>query len=62
MKVTVKEVFQDKITGVVYQPGEIINVDDKDRIADMQKKNLIEVAVEKVAEPIIKKTATRKGK
>lgn len=61
MKATVIEIFQDKFTGEVYQKGTVINVDDKARLDDMVKRNLVEVAVEKVAEPI-KKTATRKGK
>lgn len=49
MKVTVKEGFVDKITRELYQPGQTVEISDKDRVADLLSRGLIEpVKAEKV--------------
>lgn len=59
MKVTVIEVFQDKLTKQHHQIGDVINIDDKSRVEMLCDMKLVKVA-EAVAET--KKTATRSKK
>lgn len=41
MKVKVIEFFEDKITKKYHQVGEVIEIDDKNRLGDMISKNLV---------------------
>lgn len=46
MKLLVKEVFADKITKKLYTVGDVIEIDDKERIKDMEARKLAEVIKE----------------
>lgn len=56
MKVTVKEVFIDKFTGQEYRVGDVIDIPDADRVADMVERKLVQCEEE------VKKPATKKKK
>lgn len=43
MKIIVKEVFIDKYTGKVYKVGESLNLDDAERIKDLESRGLVDV-------------------
>lgn len=43
MKVEVKQVFRDKITGQLYQAGAVVDFDDEQRVTDMVARGLAEV-------------------
>lgn len=51
MKAVVKEIFQDKFTKEHYQVGDVIDVADAKRIADLEERGLIEVKEEKPVTP-----------
>lgn len=66
MKATVKKSFRDKITKVMYKPGESVEMDDA-RIADLAGRGLVEPVKEKKAEepeekPKAKKKSVKKSK
>lgn len=42
MKVMVISVFRDKLTGVFYTPGDVIEISDESRVLDMESRNLAE--------------------
>lgn len=52
MKVEVKKVFRDKITGQLYQVGAVVDFDDQQRVDDMVARGLVEVVSEVVAEVV----------
>lgn len=43
MKVEVKQIFRDKITGQLYQVGAVVDFDDKQRVACMVERGLADV-------------------
>lgn len=47
MKVSVTEVFIDKYTGEVYEVGQMLNLDDEDRVADLVNRGLVKKLEEK---------------
>lgn len=47
MKVNVISIFQDKFTGKLYNPGEVIEIEDKARVEDLKERKLAEVVEEK---------------
>lgn len=52
MKVEVKKVFRDKITGQLYQVGAVVDFDDQQRVDDMVARGLVEVVSEVVVEVV----------
>lgn len=50
MKVKVISFFRDKLTGQFYSPGEVIEISDESRVADMELRKLAERIDEKVPE------------
>lgn len=50
MKVKVTTVFRDKLTGKYYSPGEVIEIEDKARVLDMENRKLAERVEVKVPE------------
>lgn len=50
MKVKVISVFRDKFTGKVYEPDEVIEIEDETRVEDLTNRKLVE-AVEEKKEP-----------
>lgn len=42
MKVKVIEVFRDKFTGVYYEPGQVLEIEDEARVADLESRKLAE--------------------
>ena len=42
MKVKVISVFRDKLTGVFYTPGDVVEISDESRVLDMESRNLAE--------------------
>lgn len=60
MKVVVKEVFIDKFdNSKVYEVGDVIDIPDNDRVADLTNGKLVEVA-EMATDEKPKKTATKR--
>lgn len=47
MKVKVISVFRDKFTGKVYDPGEVLVIEDEARVDDLTGRKLVEVVEEK---------------
>lgn len=47
MKVKVISIFRDKYTGRVYNPSEVIEIEDKPRVEDLTGRGLVEVIEEK---------------
>lgn len=46
MKVKAVKVFRDKITRVMYKPGEVLEITDNDRAADLVNRGLAEIVPE----------------
>ena len=42
MKVKVIEVFRDKFNGKYYEPGQVLEIEDKARVADLESRKLAE--------------------
>lgn len=42
MKVRVISVFRDKLTGVFYTPGDVVEISDESRVLDMESRRLAE--------------------
>lgn len=42
MKLRVKSVFRDKVTGKFYNPGEVIEISEKSRLQDIENRKLAE--------------------
>ena len=67
-KMIVKQIFADKFTGDVYQPGVQIEVADASRIEDLETRGLASVVeCKKAAEPAetkkpVKKSTTTRAK
>lgn len=47
MKVRVTSIFRDKFTGQLYSPGELIEIEDEDRVEDLEDRKLAERVEEK---------------
>lgn len=47
MKVKVISVFQDKFTGKLYQPGEVLDIEDEARVEDLSSRGLAKPIEEK---------------
>jgi len=47
MKVKVIDVFRDKFTGQLYNPGDILEIEDKARVEDLVNRQLVEIVVVK---------------
>lgn len=47
MKVKVIDVFRDKFTGQLYNPGDILEIEDKARVSDLTSRGLAERVEEK---------------
>lgn len=47
MKVKVIDVFRDKFTGQLYNPGDILEIEDKARVEDLVNRLLVEIVVVK---------------
>lgn len=47
MKVKVVSVFRDMLTGQLYNPGEVIEIEDDDRVEDLVSRKLAEPIKEK---------------
>lgn len=49
MKIKVIDIFRDKFTGEVYNPGAILDFEDETRVKDLSERKLAEVIEEKKA-------------
>ncbi len=49
MKIKVIDIFRDKFTGEVYNPGTILDFEDETRVKDLSERKLAEVIEEKKA-------------
>jgi len=47
MKVKVIDVFRDKFTGQLYNPGDTLEIEDKARVEDLVNRQLVEIVVVK---------------
>ena len=47
MKVKVIDVFRDRFTGQLYNPGDILEIEDKARVEDLVNRQLVEIVVVK---------------
>lgn len=49
MKIKVIDIFRDKLTGEVYNPGTVLDFEDEARAKDLSDRKLVEVLEEKKA-------------
>ena len=50
MKLKVSREFRDKFTKEMYAPGAVIDIDDAERVADLESRGLAEAIIEEVEE------------
>lgn len=60
MKVEVKKVFRDKITGQLYPVGAVVDFDEEQRVTDMVGRGLAVVTTE--VETVVKQSAPKRTK
>ena len=53
MKIKVISVFRDKFTGKLYNPGDVLDFEDENRVKDLSDRKLAEVVEEKKSAKVI---------
>ena len=53
MKIKVISVFRDKFTGKLYNPGDVLDFEDENRVKDLSDRRLAEVVEEKKSAKVI---------